>query len=189
MTSPAPRARLFVVQLAGAWACGSVFLGTLALLVTQVLGQAGPTGRSAFDLPAGTALAAFTPLERLAAVALVLALFAVLGVLGWRTTAATWLAGEARIRLTWVLVTGVGGLAGWGYAAGITYAAGFSPGAQLLLAYLGGGLPFALVAGMLQRPWRVNVAAAGLSAALVGAGFLMVAWHPAVYPQLATFTG
>jgi hypothetical protein len=189
MTGSAPRARLYVIQLAGAWACGSVLLGTLALLVTAAIGVGGPTGRAAFDLPAATALAAFTPVQRLAAVGLVVALFVALGVLGWRTAAATWLDGDARTRLLWVLVTGGGGLAGWAYAAGITYAAGFTPGAQILLAYLGGGLPFALVAGMLQRPWRVNVAAAGLSAALVAAGFLMVAWHPVVSPQLALFTG
>jgi hypothetical protein len=72
-----------------------------------------------------------------------------------------------------------GGLAGWSYAAVVTYAAGFDSTTQLLLAYTAGGLPFALVAALLLRPWRVNVAAGAMCASLVAAGFLMVAGHPA----------
>jgi hypothetical protein len=60
----------------------------------------------------------------------------------------------------------------------VTFAAGFGFTLQLVLAYTAGGLPFALVAGMLLRPWRANVAAGGVSAGLVMAGFLMVAGLP-----------
>jgi hypothetical protein len=44
----------------------------------------------------------------------------------------------------------------------------------LLLAYFGGGLPFALVAAMLTRPVRVNGIAAALTAiaVLVGAALM-----------------
>ena len=72
-----------------------------------------------------------------------------------------------------------GGLAGWSYAAVVTYAAGFGSTTQLILAYTAGGLPFALVAALLLRPWRANVVAGGMCAGLVAAGFLMVAGRPA----------
>lgn len=122
------------------------------------------------------------PVERLAVFALVAALFVSLGLLGSRTAAASWLTGDPRARLLWTLVVGIGGLAGWGYAAIVTFAVGFSPVTQLLLAYLAGGLPFALVAGMLLRPWRANVAALGISTGLLAAGFVMVAGHSPAYP-------
>lgn len=61
----------------------------------------------------------------------------------------------------------------------VTYAAGFDSTTQLIFAYTAGGLPFALVAALLLRPWRVNVVAGGVCAGLVAAGFLMVAGHPA----------
>jgi hypothetical protein len=128
-----------------------------------------------------------TPLARLAVLALVALLFVALGVLGAWTAGASWLTGDARARLLWVLLVWAGGLAGWSYAAVVTFAAGFGSTTQLVLAYLVGGLPFALVAGMLLRPWRANVVAGGLSAGLVAAGFLMVAGHPATQNVFALY--
>jgi hypothetical protein len=187
-----PGARLMAWQLAGAWACGSVLMGTVAWGFLSAEGTAvslpAPAKPSA---PAGTAICPgwppcgppsffqLTPLARLAILALVALLFVALGVLGRLTAGASWLTGDARARLLWVLLAGVGGLAGWSYAAVVTFAAGFGATAQLVLAYTAGGLPFALVAGMLLRPWRANVVAGGVSAGLVAAGFLMVAGsHP-----------
>ena len=84
----------------------------------------------------------------------VAALFVSLGLVLWRTAAATWLSADTRARLLWVILVGLGGLAGWSFAATVTFAVGFSPLVQGILAYLGGGLPFGLAAGMLLRPWR-----------------------------------
>ena len=97
---------------------------------------------------------------------------------GWWTAGASWLTGDPRARLLWVLLVGAGGLVGWSYAAVVTFAAGFGATAQLILAYTGGGLPFALAAGLLLRPWRANVLAGAMCAGLVAAGFLMVAGGP-----------
>jgi hypothetical protein len=200
MTNPdsyAPRRDLVLqaLQVAGAWACGSVFLGTVALLFLDserplvvgpfserspfttcagaiILGQC-TSGPSPFDL---------TPVERLGVFGLVAALFVGLGVLVWRTAAATWLAGDTRSRLLWAAVVGLGGLAGWSFAAIITFDVGFGSTTQLILAYTCGGLPFGLIAAMLLRPWRANVAALAVSAGLVAAGLLMVAGHSPAYP-------
>ena len=182
------------LQVAVAWACGSVFMGTVAVLfvaaekqvvVQQVQGRSpficpGPTilgqcgsGPSPFDL---------TPVERLGVFALVAALFVALGILVWRTAAATWLAGDTRSKLLWAAVVGLGGLAGWSFAAVVTFDVGFSSTRQLILAYSCGGLPFALIAGMLLRPWRANVVALAVSAGLVAAGLVMAAGQSPVYP-------
>jgi hypothetical protein len=164
-------------QLAGAWVCGSVLLGTVALVFLRTHAvSGGPL------TPAAVSLTLLTPLERLAVFALVAALFVALGVLSWGTAPASWLSGDTRARILWALLVGAGGLAGWGFAAAVTFAANFGSGTQLILAYLAGGLPFALTAAMLVRPWRVNVAAVALSALLVGSGYLMVAGHPAFSP-------
>lgn len=197
-----PDARLMVRQLAGAWLCGSVLMGTVAW------GFLSAEGTRPVPLPVparpfsalGTALCAgwpppcgppsffqLTPLARLAVLTLAALLFLCLALIGWWTAGASWLTGDARARLLWVLLVGVGGLAGWSYAAVVTFAAGFGATAQLILAYTCGGLPFALVAGMLLRPWRVNVAAGGVSAGLVAAGFLMVAGHPAARNVFALY--
>ena len=182
------------LQVAVAWACGSVFMGTVAVLfvaaenpvVVQpvqgrspficpgpiILGQCG-SSPSPFDL---------TPVERLGVFALVAALFVALWMLVWRTAAGTWLAGDTRSRLLWAAVVGVGGLAGWSFAAVVTFDVGFGSTTQLILAYTCGGLPFALVAGMLLRPWRANVAALAVSAGLVAAGLVMAAGQSPVYP-------
>ena len=184
---PGTDALLLAKQVAGAWACGSVFMGTVALLFLRtsraiLLPGVVCPGPAPCPRP-GPSFFQLTALERLAVFALVVLLFVSLAVVLWRTAAATWLSGDMRARLLWVVVVGVGGLAGWSFAATVTYAVGFSSATQLTLAYLGGGLPFGLVTGMLLRPWRANVASIALSAALVMAGFLMVAGRSSVYPQ------
>lgn len=67
------------------------------------------------------------------------------------------------------------GLAAWFFAATVTFGAAFTPDLQIVLGYVGGGLPFALIAAMLLRPLAVNLWAAGISLALVLAGFILVA--------------
>ena len=183
-----PDARLMVRQLTGAWLCGSVLMGTVAwgFLSAQATFVPVVTRLSPYaPCPGHGAPCAYpsffqlTPLARVAVLALLALLFVALAVLSRWTSGASWLTGDARARLLWVLVVMGGGLAGWSYAAVVTYAAGFGSTAQLILAYTAGGLPFALVAALLLRPWRVNVVAGGLCAGLVAAGFLLVAGHPA----------
>ena len=182
-----PGTRLMVRQLAGAWLCGSVLMGTVAwgFLSAQVTAVPTATQLSAYaPCPGHGAPCAYPsffqlmPLARLAVLALLALLFVALAVLSKWTAGASWLTGDARARLLWVLLVMGGGLAGWSYAAVVTYAAGFGSTAQLILAYTAGGLPFALVAALLLRPWRVNVVAGGVCAGLVAAGFLMVAGRP-----------
>jgi hypothetical protein len=188
-----PDARVMARQLTGAWLCGSVLMGTVAWgflsaegsaipLPTPVRLSGGPAGISVLcpgQVPCGRpSYFQLSPLGRLAVLALVALLFVALAVLSWWTAEASWLTGDARARLLWVLLVGAGGLLGWSYAAVITFAAGFGFAAQLILAYTAGGLPFALVAAMLLRPWRVNLVAGAVSAGLVAAGFLMVAGRP-----------
>ncbi len=191
-----PDTRLMVRQLTGAWLCGSVLMGTVAwgFLSAQVTAVPAATQLSAYaPCPGHGAPCAYPsffqlmPLARLAVLALLALLFVALAVLSTWTAGASWLTGDARARLLWVLLVGGGGLVGWSYAAVVTFAAGFGSTAQLVLAYLGGGLPFALVAGMLLRPWRANVVAGGLSVGLVAAGFLMVAGHPATQNVFALY--
>ena len=182
-----PGTRLMVRQLAGAWLCGSVLMGTVAwgFLSAQVTAVPTATQLSAYaPCPGHGAPCAYpsffqlTPLARLAVLALLALLFVALAVLSRWTAGASWLTGGARARLLWVLLVMGGGLAGWSYAAVVTYAAGFGSTAQLILAYTAGGLPFALVAALLLRPWRVNVVAGAMCVGLVAAGFLMVAGRP-----------
>ena len=177
-----PDAGLMVRQLTGAWLCGSVLMGTVAwgflsseATVVPVAGSQPAACRGAGTPCLYPSFFQLTPLGRLAVLALVALLFVALAVLGWRTAGASWLTGDPRARLLWVLLVGGAGLAGWSYAAVVTFAAGFGATTQLILAYTGGGLPFALVAGLLLRPWRANVVAGGVCAGLVAAGFLMVA--------------
>ena len=179
-----PGTRLMVRQLTGAWLCGSVLMGTVAwgFLSAQVTAVPAATQLSAYaPCPGHGAPCAYPsffqlmPLARLAVLALLALLFAALAVLSRWTAGASWLTGGARARLLWVLLVMGGGLAGWSYAAVVTYAAGFDSTTQLILAYTVGGLPFALVAALLLRPWRVNVVAGAVCAGLVTAGFLMVA--------------
>ncbi len=150
-------------QLAGTWLIGSLVMGTVAVLLTT-----------------GSDYQPFTPLVLLSPGALVLLLFLVvllflaLYVLCWRTQEATWLGTDPRVVMLWPILVGGGGLAGWGFAAAVTFNAGFPLAAQLLLAYLVGGLPFTLVAAMLVRPVVVNAAAAMVTAIAVLTGMVLI---------------
>jgi len=92
-----------------------------------------------------------------------------------RQLAGAWLCGSALM-----------GTVAWGFlsAEGTTAVLvpvpvrAFAPAGTAICPGLPSCGPFALVAGMLLRPWRANVAAGGVSAGLVAAGFLMVAGHP-----------
>lgn len=180
-----------VRQLGYAWITGSVTLGTVALIVLRAkpvlpVLPVTPPPRSPFTplpLPGQPVSAPFPPFALMPGWAQVsiLTLLAALGigllVVGWRTIGVSWLPETARGRLLWALITGIAGLAAWFFAATVTFGAGFGPNAQIVLGYLGGGLPFALIAAMLLRPLAVNLWAAGLSAILVAAGFILVAAH------------
>ena len=150
-------------QLAGTWLIGSVVTGTLAVLAT--------TGRG--DLPFRP-LATYSGSAMLTLVVLVAALFLALLALGWRTEDATWLPNQPRAAILWTILVGGGGLVGWAFAAAVTFASEYSLTTQLILAYTGGGLPFALIAAMLVRPPRVNLAAAALTVVALGTGWLLM---------------
>jgi hypothetical protein len=102
-------------------------------------------------------------------------MFVLVGVLGWRTAEASWLTGGSRARLLWALLVGGGGMLGWSFAAVVTFAVDWSSGVQIALAFTAGGLPFALVAAMLARPWQLNAAAVTGAVLLVAAGFAISA--------------
>jgi hypothetical protein len=156
-------------QLGLTWLAGSAITGTLAVLFTHDTG----------GFP-------FLPLEMLSPgslFTLAVLLFA-LGVatlaIGWRTQHASWLPNGGRGVLLWTILVAGGGLAGWGYAAAVTFYAEFAPTAQLVLAYTCGGLPFALVAGLLAKPKRMNMAAAFLTAVALLIGFVLLEGRPSI---------
>lgn len=151
-------------QLAGTWVVGSVVMGTVALILTAKRVPGLPFRPLAFLSPGMLFLLVF----------LVALMFAALFVLAWRTQEASWLRADPRAPILWALAVGGAGLAGWGFAAVVTFEAGFDHTAQLLLAYLGGGLPFALCAGMLSRHVRVNWVAVGLTAVALAVGALLM---------------
>ncbi|QWF78452.1 hypothetical protein HUW46_01848 [Amycolatopsis sp. CA-230715] len=139
------------------WVAGSLTMGVGAFLLTRsTLLGGGPS-----------------PLFVVVCAAIVL--FAVLGWMGWRWSAGSWLPDEARGRLLWAALVGAVGLAGWGFAAATTFGAGFSTTAQAVLAIPGSGLPFALVAMLLLKPPRVNAFAMAASVILLLVGYLLVA--------------
>lgn len=151
-------------QLPIVWLVGSVVTGTIAVLLS--------TGSDA--LPVKPLFLLSAP-EVLAFAGLVSALFLGLFMVGWRTITATWLRWEdPRSVILWTLLVAVVGLAGWGFAAVVTFEADFSHTMQLILAYTCGGLPFTLVAGLLARPWRVNAGAAMVTAIAVLTGLVLM---------------
>ncbi|BCJ46415.1 hypothetical protein GCM10010168_60540 [Actinoplanes ianthinogenes] len=88
------------------------------------------------------------------------------------TREATWLgATTGRLMLWAVLVAGLGA-ALWGLGWGVSDAAGLGLSRGDLGILLFGGLAFALIAGLLARPWPVPVAAAVLLTVLAAAGLL-----------------
>lgn len=149
-------------QLAGAWVIGSVLMGTLAVLFTLERGV----------LPFRP-LAALPGLTLAGVLGVAIALVASFGLLVWGTPGATWLPETPRGRVLWVALVAGGGLAGCAYLAAVTFAADLPLDAQLVLAYLAGGLPFALVAAMLVRPPRANLAAAALAVLLLLVGYAL----------------
>jgi len=151
-------------QLAGTWLIGSVVTGTIAVLATA--------GRDR-DLPFRP-LALYSGSAMFTLVILVGALFLALLALGWRTEDATWLPNQPRAAILWTILVGGGGLAGWAFAAAVTFDSEFSLTAQLILAYVAGGLPFTLVAAMLLRPPKVNLAAAAVTVVALGTGWLLM---------------
>lgn len=150
------------MQFVTTWLTGSLTLGSLAL--TLLSGWPPESVRTAPSLAVG---------ERALAGLLLLAMMSALLIIGWRTADASWLGGGPRGAVLWAAVVGGFGFAGWIFAGVVTVVAGFSHGAKVTLAYTGGGLPLALVAGLLQRPMRVNAVAAGLVAAALVAGVLV----------------
>jgi hypothetical protein len=158
-------------QLPIVWLIGSLITGTIAVLHAPDDGLVPLIMLSREQL--------FT------LVVLVGALFIGLFAVGWRTIEATWLRWQdTRSVILWASLVGGAGLAGWGFAAVVTFDAGFPLTTQLILAYTCGGLPFTLVAGMLARPVRVNIAAvvltfvAGLTGlAIMDAPLPTLAWY------------
>ena len=154
-------------QLTWTWLVGSVSVGTLAVLFTFDRGRL-----------AVRPLALLPPISLLGVLGMLIALFAALGLLAWGTLPATWLPAGARAGALWVVVVGGGGLAGCGFAAAATFAGDSSLGAQLILGYAGGGLPFALMAALLLEPRRVNAAALGIIVVLLLAGVVIMDGRP-----------
>ncbi len=149
-----------VRQLALACVIGSITMGTVAALFLSFPPLAQPLTSL---VSSGTGqiepLAALPPSARVAVLALVVVMFAALAALAWGTPGASLLPASVRGRVRWTLLVGLLGLAAWFFAATVTFGANFSPALQLTLGYVGGGLPFALVAALLQRSWRVNLGA------------------------------
>jgi hypothetical protein len=173
-----------VRQLGYAWIIGSVTLGTVALVVLRVgpgLPATAPGGL--YVLPGRAVPAPFLPYilvpgwAQLSILVLLAALFGALLMLGWRTIGLSWLPDDARGRLLWTVIVAGAGAAAWFYAGTVTFGAGFSPSAQIVLAYLGGGLPFALIAAILLHRPAVSLCAVIMSAALVVIGYILVAAH------------
>ena len=148
-------------QLLGVWVAESLALGTVALIfvlngtgdvVLQPVVELGPSALLVLLLTA--------------------ALVAALALLS--AHADSWLTEHARGRALWTLVVLAGGLAGWGYAATVVLAASWAPWLLVVLAYAGGGLPFATVAATLARSPRLAGTAIAAAVVLLGAGALLV---------------
>ena len=150
-------------QLGLTWLAGSAITGTLAVLFTS------DTGGLPFR-PVGL----LSPGSLFTLAVLLFALGVALLAIGWRTQHASWLPNGGRGVLLWTILVAGGGFAGWGFAAAITFWNEFTTTAQLVLAYTCGGLPFALIAGLLAKPKRMNMAAAMLTAIALLAGLVLI---------------
>lgn len=156
-------------QLGLTWLACSAITGTIAILFTS-----------------GTGGLPFLPLDRLSPQAqftlavLLFALGLVMLAIGWRTQDASWLPNGGRGVLLWTILVAGGGLCGWAFAAAVTFYAGFAQAAQLVLAYACGGLPFALLAGLLAKPKRMNLAAAMLTAIALLTGLVLLDGRPSM---------
>jgi len=159
------------------WIVGSVTMGTVAAIFLSVPVTSTYEGGLPPAQP-GTSLvkplAALPLAARVAVLALVVALLAGLAGIAWFTHWESLLPDNARGRGWWAVLTGGLGLAAWFFAATVTFGARFPADLQLVLGYAGGGLPFALMAAMLDRSWRVTLAAAAVCVLFIVAGFLVV---------------
>jgi hypothetical protein len=143
---------------------GSAVTGTLGILFTN--------GRGALPVKPLTLLGAE---EMFTLVVLAGAFGLGLVALGWRTANATWLPKrDPRSVIVWTVAVGGVGAVGWGFAAIVTFALGFSLTTQLILCYTCGGLPFALVAGMFVRPVLVNAVSAMITSIALLIGSLLI---------------
>jgi hypothetical protein len=167
-----------VRQLVLTWFAASMLMGTVAEIFLLLRPAQGGPGIGAVEPLAGLPVPA-----RVLAVLLVLQLLVLMAAIAWDTSEAFWLPRDARGCGWWAALTWALGLLAWFFAASVTFGANFSPPWQVALAYLGGGLPFALVAALLQRSPAANLAAAGLSGWLVIVGFILVAAHSAGDPN------
>ncbi|MBL7522530.1 hypothetical protein I6A84_31705 [Frankia sp. CNm7] len=95
------------------------------------------------------------------------------------TRAASVLGGTGGRRALWALLVAGVGTAGWVLGWAVTDVAGLGVSRDPLLAALLGGVPFALVAGLLLlRGWPFSVGALTLSVALVAAGVVVLRQEP-----------
>lgn len=151
-------------QIPLVWLLSSVATGTIAVVLT--------TGRDVLPVKPLYLLGAG---EMVTLVLLVSGLVLSLFVVGWRTVEESWLRwSDPRSVVLWTILVAGGGFAGWGFAAVVTLESGFSLVAQLILAYTCGGLPFALIAGLLARPWRLNAAALLVTVIAVVVGLTLI---------------
>ncbi|HEY7597151.1 MAG TPA: hypothetical protein VH969_28650 [Actinophytocola sp.] len=154
-------------QLVGTWVVGSAATGTLAVLFTL---DRGPLPvRSLDTLPT---------ISLLGVLGMLAALVAAFGLLAWGTLEVTWLPATRRAGALWVVVVAAGGFAGWGYAAAATFTGEYSLTAQLVLAYLAGGLPFVLIAALLLESRQANVTALVVTGILLLAGAVIMDGDP-----------
>lgn len=160
-------------QLLGVWVIGSVLTGTLAVLLTIDRGSRRVQP-----------LAELTVLSAVGVLGVLVALVAALGLLAWGTPGVTWLPETGRGRGLWVVVVAGGGLAGWAFAAAVTFAIRLPLDVQLLLGYVAGGLPFTVVAAVLLRPVTATVAGVVLAGLLLGVGFAAAPDVPRVGVEL-----
>ncbi|MFJ8581787.1 hypothetical protein [Micromonospora sp. NPDC093277] len=77
-------------------------------------------------------------------------------------------------RLLWALLVVGGGTAGWALGWAVTDVAGLGVSHNLLLTFLLGGVPYALVAGLFLAGWKLNTAVLGLSVVLISAGVVVL---------------
>ncbi|MFI6816590.1 hypothetical protein ACIBG7_29595 [Nonomuraea sp. NPDC050328] len=160
LESRAVKPLLIAAQVAGAWVVGAVAM-PLALQILLIAAFAG-----------GTSLLVVAVAVSLAVV------MAYLIVLVKATHQASPLGATAWRRAAWAgLVLGAG-TAGWALGWAATDAAGLGVSGDAQATLLLGGLPYALVAGMLLRPWPFSAAALALSVALTGAGVVALRREP-----------
>jgi hypothetical protein len=154
-------------QLVATWVVGSASTGTIAVLFTL---DRGPLPVRPVDM--------LPVISVLGVLGMLGALVAALGLIAWGTLEVTWLPPTARAGALWVAVVAGGGLAGWGYAAATTFAGHYSLGAQLVLAYAFGGLPFVLVASLLLESRAANVPSLVIIAVLLVLGAVIMDGDP-----------